>query len=101
MPAADTNGDGLSDILWQGTNGQAVVWQMNGTNILTNSAIGPNPGQAKCSDPNNAIKFLHTCADQTRYSEVLRGWRVETTTQSCAGHCDIGLMWGSRAGQPE
>ena len=42
--AADTNGDGKSDILWQGTNGQAVVWQMSGTNILTNAAIGPNPG---------------------------------------------------------
>ena len=44
MAKIDTNGDGMSDILWQGTNGQAVVWQMSGTNILTNAAIGPNPG---------------------------------------------------------
>ena len=42
--AADTNGDGMSDILWQGDSGQAVVWQMNGTTIVTNAAVGPNPG---------------------------------------------------------
>jgi len=42
--SGDFDGGGKADILWQGTNGQAVVWQMRGTNILTNAAIGPNPG---------------------------------------------------------
>ena len=42
----DFNGDGLSDILWQNTDGQAAIWEMNGlTQIPGGSAlVGPNPG---------------------------------------------------------
>ena len=28
--AADFNGDGKADILWQNDNGQAAIWLMNG-----------------------------------------------------------------------
>jgi autotransporter-associated beta strand protein len=40
---SDFNGDGLSDILWQNTDGTAAIWEMNGT-ALTNSAVVANPG---------------------------------------------------------
>ena len=30
----DFNDDGHSDILWQNTNGQAAIWEMNGTNEI-------------------------------------------------------------------
>ena len=30
----DFNDDGHSDILWQNTNGQAAIWEMNGTNVI-------------------------------------------------------------------
>jgi FG-GAP repeat len=33
----DFNGDGYSDILWRNTNGDVVIWLMNGTTVL-------NPG---------------------------------------------------------
>jgi hypothetical protein len=40
----DFNGDGHSDILWQNANGQAAIWEMNGTNVIGGGAVGPNPG---------------------------------------------------------
>ena len=40
----DFNGDGHSDILFQNTNGQAMVWEMNGTNVIGGGAVSPNPG---------------------------------------------------------
>ena len=42
----DFNGDGHSDILWQNANGQASVWEMNGTNQIPGGSqlVGPNPG---------------------------------------------------------
>jgi hypothetical protein len=33
-----------SDILWQNTDGQAAIWEMDGTNITSVAAVGPNPG---------------------------------------------------------
>jgi hypothetical protein len=42
--AGDFNGDGDSDILWQNTNGQAGIWEMNGTNVISTAAVGSNPG---------------------------------------------------------
>ena len=30
----DFNDDGHSDILWQNTNGQVAIWEMNGTNVI-------------------------------------------------------------------
>ena len=43
-PHVDFNGDGHSDILWQNANGQAAIWEMNGTNVISETAVGANPG---------------------------------------------------------
>ena len=42
--AADFNGDGKADILWQNDNGQAAIWTMDGMNPTAGGAVGPNPG---------------------------------------------------------
>jgi len=42
--AADFNGDGKSDILWQNDNGQAAIWLVNGTTKVTSDVVGPSPG---------------------------------------------------------
>ena len=42
--SADPDNDGNSDILWQNTsNGQAAIWEMNGTNLV-GSAVVASPG---------------------------------------------------------
>ena len=42
----DFNGDGKSDILFQNTDGQAAIWEMNGTNPIAGGSqwVGANPG---------------------------------------------------------
>ena len=41
----DYNGDGLSDILWQGDDGTPAIWFMNGMNFLGGAAAGSfDPG---------------------------------------------------------
>ena len=41
----DFNGDGKSDIIWQGDDGTASIWLMDGTNATFVGAVGPfNPG---------------------------------------------------------
>jgi hypothetical protein len=42
---ADMNGDGKSDILWQNSDGQVALWEMNGTSIASAVSFG-NPGAA-------------------------------------------------------
>ena len=32
------------DILWQNTNGQVAVWEVEGTNVVGSGVVGPNPG---------------------------------------------------------
>jgi hypothetical protein len=44
--AADVNGDGKSDLLWQNDNGQAGVWLMSGTSVLSTGTVGGNPGSS-------------------------------------------------------
>ena len=40
----DFNGDRMSDILWQNTNGQASIWGMSGNSLVGGGAVSPNPG---------------------------------------------------------
>jgi hypothetical protein len=41
----DYNGDGFSDILWQGADGTPAIWLMNGMNLIIGGAAGSfNPG---------------------------------------------------------
>jgi len=43
--SGDFNGDGNSDILWQGSDGTPAIWLMDGTNVLSFGAAGSsNPG---------------------------------------------------------
>jgi hypothetical protein len=43
-PHGDFNGDGKSDILWRNTNGQAAIWELNGSNVISEANVGANPG---------------------------------------------------------
>ena len=41
----DFNGDGMSDILWQGSDGTPAIWLMNGSNVTSFAPAGSfNPG---------------------------------------------------------
>jgi hypothetical protein len=41
----DFNANGISDILWQGSDGTPALWLMNGLNTVSFGAVGPlNPG---------------------------------------------------------
>ena len=43
--SGDFDGDGKADIIWQGDNGTAAMWLMDGTNATVVGAFGPfNPG---------------------------------------------------------
>ena len=43
--AADFNGDGKSDILWQHDSGLPAIWTMDGTNVTQTAVAGSfNPG---------------------------------------------------------
>ena len=41
--AADFNGDGKADILWQNDNGTPAVWLMDGVNVLRRAPRSPIP----------------------------------------------------------
>ena len=43
LRAADYNGDGRSDILFQNSSGEVDVWLMSGTNVLSTTSLS-NPG---------------------------------------------------------
>jgi hypothetical protein len=43
--SGDFNGDGKSDILWQGSDGTPAIWLMDGTHAMSVGAAGSfNPG---------------------------------------------------------
>jgi hypothetical protein len=43
-PTNDFNGNGHSDILWQNVDGTPAVWTVDGTNLVSGSNVGFNPG---------------------------------------------------------
>jgi len=57
----DFNSGSHSDILLRNTNGQAVVWQMNGTHMTSGAFVGRNPGSSwhtiDAGDTNGDGKF--------------------------------------------
>ena len=74
-PAVDntttvTDSDPVSDITWQNTGGQAAIWEMNGTNITSIAAVGPNPGPSWKADRNGRLQrrrpFRHPVAEHER-----------------------------------
>jgi hypothetical protein len=44
IASGDFNGDGHADILWQNANGQAAIWEMNGTNLIGGGNVSLNAG---------------------------------------------------------
>jgi hypothetical protein len=46
IASGDFNGDGHADILWQNANGQAAIWEMNGTNLIGGGSVSDNAGPA-------------------------------------------------------
>ncbi len=42
--AVDFNGDGRADILWRGSDGSVVTWEMNGIAVTSVDLVGLNPG---------------------------------------------------------
>ena len=65
----DFNGDGLSDILWQNSSGEVVIWEMNGTNVIGSGSLG-NPGPSwhaiGTGDFNGDGLLRHPVAEQHR-----------------------------------
>jgi hypothetical protein len=43
-PPGFNAGGSSSDILWQNTDGQAALWQMDGTSVIVSAKVDPNPG---------------------------------------------------------
>jgi FG-GAP repeat len=44
VAAADFNGDGKADILWQKADGTPAVWLMDGFNVVAGSNVSFDPG---------------------------------------------------------
>ena len=44
LPRRFNAGGSSPDILWQNTDGQAVIWKMDGTEVAGAAAVGANPG---------------------------------------------------------
>ena len=44
VPAATGAAPGVAEILWQNTDGQAAISEMNGTNVIGGGLVGYNPG---------------------------------------------------------
>ncbi len=64
-------GGNSPNILWQNTDGQAAIWEMNGTNVTDTAIVGPNPGPS---------------------------WKVVGTSDfNGSGHSD--LLWQNVSGQ--
>jgi hypothetical protein len=78
--SGDFNGDGKSDILWQGSDGTPAIWLMDGTNAMSVGAAGSfNPDrnwQVKGSgDFNGDRQVRHPVAGQRRNAgDLVDGW---------------------------
>src|SRR5579863_3987013 len=76
--SGDFNADGDADILWQNLNGQAVIWEMNGSNLIGGGALSLNAGPAWTAvgtgdfnnDGNSDILFQNTSTGQDAIWEM-------------------------------
>ena len=120
-PAGDFNDDGHSDILWQNSNGQVAIWEMNGTNIIGGGTVSANPGPSWQAvgtgdfndDGHSDILWQNTSSGQVAIWEMNRanvigggivsanpgpGWKaVGTGDFNDDGHSDI--LWQNSNGQ--
>ena len=102
--SGDFDGDGKSDILWQGSDGTPAIWLMDGINFVSTSAAGSfNPGpswQVKGSGDFNGdgkSDILWQGSDGTPSIWLMDG--TTAVTVSAAGSFNPGPSWqvkGSR-----
>ena len=71
----DFNDDGHSDILWQNTDGQAAIWEMNGTNVISGTVWAPILGRVgKRSEPvTSTTTDIPTSCGRTRTAKPRSG----------------------------
>jgi TusA-related sulfurtransferase len=70
--SGDFNGDGKSDILWQGSDGTPAIWLMDGTTVIGLGAPGGSPGAS---------------------------WHVVGTGQFNNGDTNADILWQDDGGQ--
>ena len=54
--AADFNGDGKADILWQHDSGQAAIWTMDGTTLIGGAMSRPIPAPTGTSSSDHRAR---------------------------------------------
>jgi hypothetical protein len=99
----DFNPNGISDILWQASNGTPALWLMDGTTAVSTGAVGsfnPGPGwQVKDSGDFNGdgrADILWQGSDGTPAIWLMDGTNV--VSASAAGSFNPGPSWQVKAG---
>jgi Ca2+-binding RTX toxin-like protein len=85
----DYNGDGKSDLLWRGPQGQTVLWQMDGTSVAQNSSLsGAIPLGASIAGESGAL-LLGDAGNNLLFGsdamDTLRGGAGADTLRGMAG----------------
>jgi hypothetical protein len=93
----DFNAGGMSDILWQNSDGTAAIWLMNGFNATAFGAVGFNPGPSwqvqGTGDYNNDARsdILWQADDGTPAIWTMNGMTV--TSAGAAASFNPGSDW--------
>ena len=89
----DFNGDGKSDILFQNTDGQVAIWEMDGTNPIAGGSqwVGANPGPRLESGRDGRLQWRR----QIRYPVSKHGrpgaiWEMNGTNPIAGGSQWVG-----------
>ena len=92
----DFNDDGHSDILWQNTNGQAAIWEMNGTNVIGGGDRERQSWAELESDRNRRLQrrrpFRHPVAERERSGRDLGNERHQRNRRGTVG-ANPGPSW--------
>ena len=93
----DFNDDGHSDILWQNTNGQAAIWEMNGTNLIAGGTGRPQSWAELESDRNRRLQrrrpFRHPVAEHERSGRDLGNERDQPDRRRQLVGANPGPSW--------
>ena len=101
--SSDFNDDGYSDILWQNTNGQAAIWEMNGTNVISEAPCGRQSWAELESDRNRRLQrrrlFRHPMAEHERSGRDLGNERDQRNQRGKCGRQSWAELEGDRNGR--